>query len=215
MDLERFRTLVALPLASLFLILLVCDLAIQRPPSMGIRIPMMRVRPAPLTNCEFNGFTVYLRSDGQVAGGDRDDVVSMGTMLSRIKEATDDIQDDTIFVIADPDVSYGQFAELIANIRNAAPPDHIAVVTREGQITMFDHLSGKPAEVVADRCRFEWPAVKGQPTWQSRDPIEQANASGLACTHGNLRMRRSFPCRGPAVCISVTIWRLEPPFLRN
>jgi hypothetical protein len=29
----------------------------------------------------------------------------MGTMLSRIKEATDDIQDDTIFVIADPDVS--------------------------------------------------------------------------------------------------------------
>ncbi|MGB8029728.1 MAG: hypothetical protein WCF30_08675 [Terracidiphilus sp.] len=95
----------------------------------------------------------------------------MGTMLSRIKEARDDIQDDTIFVIADPDVSYGQFAELIANIRNAAPPDHIAVVTPEGQITMFYYPSRKPAEVLADRCRFEWPAVKGQPTWPSRDPI--------------------------------------------
>ena len=132
---------------------------------------MMRVRPALLTNCEFNGFTVYLRSDGKIAGGDREDVISTQTMLSRIKEARDNIQDDTIFVIADPDVSYGQFAELIADIHNAAPPDHIGVVTREGQMTMFDYPSGKPAEALADRCRFEWPSVKGQRKWPNPEPI--------------------------------------------
>jgi hypothetical protein len=176
MGLERFRTLFALPLASLFLILLVCFFATQRPPSMGIRIATMRLRPAPLTNCEFNGFTVYLRSDGtiaggDIAGGDREDVVSRGTILSRIKEARDSIQDDTIFVIADPDVSFGQFAELIADIHNVAPPDHIGVVTPQGQITLFDHPSGKPVEVLADRCRFEWPAVKGQSKWLNAEPI--------------------------------------------
>jgi biopolymer transport protein ExbD len=158
MGLERLRTLLALPLASLFLILLVCVFAMQRPSSSGIRISTMRPRPAPLTNCEFNGFTVYLRSDGTIAGGDREDVVSRATILSRIKEARDNIQDDTIFVIADPDVSYGQFAELITDIHNVAPPDHIGVVTSEGQVMMFHSM-------LADRCRFEWPAVKGQSKW--------------------------------------------------
>jgi hypothetical protein len=131
----------------------------------------MRTRAAPLANCEFNGFTVYLRSDGKVAGGDREDVVSMATMLSRVKEARDNIQDETIFVITDPDVFYGDFAELIAGIHNVAPPDHIAVVTREGQITMFDHSSGQPVKVLADRCRFEWPALKGQHKWPNPEPI--------------------------------------------
>jgi hypothetical protein len=86
----------------------------------------------------------------------------METMLSRIKEAGDNIQDDTIFVITDPDVSYGQFAELIGDIQRVAPPDHIGVVTREAQITRFNPVSGKPVGVLADRCQFEWPAVKGQ-----------------------------------------------------
>jgi|SRR4051812_2507968 len=171
MGLERFRTLLALPLASLFLILLVCVFAIQRSPSAGIRVPMMRVRQAPLTNCAFNGFTVYLRSDGKIAGGDREDVVPREIMLSRVKEARDNIQDDTIFVITDPDVSYEQFAELIADIHNVAPPDHIAIVTHEGQITMFYEPTGKPAKVLADRCRFEWPSVKGQSGWPNPDPI--------------------------------------------
>jgi biopolymer transport protein ExbD len=171
MGLERFRTLLVLPLASLFLVLLVCVFAIQRPRSAGIRVPMMRVRPAPLTNCAFNGFTVYLRSDGKIAGGKRQDVVPRETILSRIKEAGDNIQDDTIFVITDPDVSYGEFAELIADIRNVAPPDHIAVVTQAGQTTMFYYPTGKPAEVLADRCRFEWPSVKGQRKWSIPAPI--------------------------------------------
>ncbi len=164
MGLERFRTLWALPLASLLLIFLVCVLATQRPTSTGIRIATMRLRSAPLTNCEFNGFTAYLRSDGTFGGGDREDVVSRATILSRIKEARDNIQDNTIFVIADQDVLYGQFAELIADIHNAAPPDHVGVVTREGQVTMFH-------SVLADRCRFEWPAVKGQPNWPNPQPI--------------------------------------------
>jgi len=170
MGLERFRTLLALPFASLFLILLACMFVVQRPASMGIRISIMRLRPVPLSNCEFNGFTVHLRSDGIVVGSGLEGPVPEETVLSRIKEARDNIQDETIFVIADPDVPYSKFAQLIADIHNAAPPDHIGVVTREGQITEHQYSSGKALEMLADRCRFEWPAVKGQPKWPKPQP---------------------------------------------
>ncbi|MGA2167354.1 MAG: hypothetical protein ABSG62_04030 [Terracidiphilus sp.] len=171
MDLNRLRTLLAAPMACIFLILILCVFAVERPVSTGILIPMMRIRTEPLSNCEFNGFTVYLRSDGKLAGGSPEDEVSRDVLLSRIREARDNIQDDTIFVIADPDVPYGEFAALIADIHNAAPPDHIAVVTREAQVELPPYASRVPLGPWADRCRFEWPAVASQPKWPAREPV--------------------------------------------
>lgn len=172
MDLNRLRMMLAAPLAGLFVVLVLCVLAVRRPePAVGIWIPMMKLRSTPLSNCEFNGFTVYLRSGGKFGGGDRDAVVQKEVLLSRIREARDDIQDDTIFIITDPDVPYGQFVELIADVRAVAPPDHIAVVTNEAQVEMVDSLARRPIAVAADRCRFEWPAMKGQPKWPDRKPI--------------------------------------------
>jgi biopolymer transport protein ExbD len=164
MDPDSLRKLVAAPMVSLFAILILCVFVVQKPPSSGVLVPMMRNRAEPLTNCEFNGFAVYLRSDGMLGGGDREDQVSWGEMLSRVRDARDNIQDDTIFVIADPEVSYGQLARLVVDIHNTAPPDHIAVVTPAGQVEGFVGPSGK-REVWADRCRFEWPALPGQPKW--------------------------------------------------
>jgi hypothetical protein len=163
----KLGELLAAPIVCLFLIPILCELAIQRPVSWGIAIPMMRVRAEPLTNCEFNGFTIYLRSDGKIGGGERDSEVSEPVILSRIVEARDDIQGDTIFVITDPEVPYGQFVDFIAKIHEVAPADHIAVVTRAGQFEAFVGPSGT-REVWADRCRFEWPAVSGQPKWAPR-----------------------------------------------
>jgi biopolymer transport protein ExbD len=162
MNLDGLRSLLAVPLACLFLILMLCVFAVQSQVSSGIRIPMMRMRAEPLSNCEFNGFTVYLRSDGQIGGGDQDSRVSQSEMLSRIAQAKDNIQDDTIFVITDPEVPFERFAGLLANIQNVAPADHIAVVTREGQVEGIPNSFGL-REKWADRCRFEWPAVAGQP----------------------------------------------------
>ena len=174
MNLNRLRELVAAPMACLSLILIFCILAIERPVSTGILIPMMRKRAEPLSFCEFNGFTVYLRSDGKIAGGSQDDVISRDVMLSRIREAKDNIQDDTIFVIADPDVSYGDVIKLISDIHSAVPPDHIALVTRAGQVEGISMSGEAPSDMYADRCQFVWPAVKGQPRWSSdKEPIEE------------------------------------------
>jgi biopolymer transport protein ExbD len=167
MDLDRLRKLLAAPMASLFAILILCVFVVQRPIPTGIHIPMMRARAQPLSNCEFNGFTVYLRADGKIGGGDRDAEVSQATILSRIVEARDDIQDDTVFVITAPDASYGQFVDLIAKIHNAAPADHIAVVTPAGQVDATLVPSGAH-KIWADRCRFEWPALPDQSKWPAR-----------------------------------------------
>jgi biopolymer transport protein ExbD len=167
MDLGKLTTFLAAPIVCLFGILIVCDLVVQRPVSWGVAIPMMRVRAEPLNNCEFNGFTIYLRSDGKIGGGERDSEVIESVVLSRVAEARDDIQDETIFVIADPEVQYGQFVDFIAKIREVAPADHIAAVTRAGQVQAFTAPSGR-REVWADRCRFEWPALPGQPKWSPR-----------------------------------------------
>jgi hypothetical protein len=171
MNINRLREFVAAPMACLFLILVLCVLAVEKPVSTGILIPMMHTRANPLSFCEFNGFTVYLRSDGTLAGGSRDEEVSRGVMLSGIKEAGDNIQDDTIFIIADPGVSYGDLAALVADVRQTAPSDHIAVVTRAGQLRGWTVPAGVPVGPWADRCRFEWRAVTGQPKRRVEEPI--------------------------------------------
>ena len=67
MGLERFRTLLALPLASLFLILLVCASAIQQPPSMGVRMPLLRLRPPRQDiSCDGRWVFVELLDDGKI-----------------------------------------------------------------------------------------------------------------------------------------------------
>ncbi len=167
MDIKNMGMLIAAPMACIFLILTLCAVVVESPHSTGIAVPMMRSRAAPLSNCELNGFTVYLRSDGKIGGGDREQTVSRKVLLSRVQDARDEIQDDTIFVIADPDVAYGQFVDLIADIHNAAPADHIAAVTRAGQVDATLIPSGAH-EIWADRCRFEWPALQGQPKWPPR-----------------------------------------------
>jgi len=169
MNLNTLRTMLAAPMAALFAILILCVVVMERPASTGIRIPMMRTRAKPLNNCSFSGFTVYLRSDGKIGGGDRDDVISRNVVLSRIREAENNIRDDSIFVIADPDVSYGEFASLITDIHSIAPADNIAVVPREAQFQPRD-IHGVPwGPVWADRCVYEWPALAGQPKWPAAD----------------------------------------------
>jgi biopolymer transport protein ExbD len=168
MNLDKLRSFLAVPFACLFVILMLCVFAVQSPVPSGIRIPMMQMRVEPLSNCEFNGFTVYLRSDGQIGGGDPDSRVSQSEILSRIAEARDNIQDDTIFVITEPSVPYERFVDLLAKIHNVAPADHIAVVTKNGQVEGVPLDSGL-REKLADRCRFEWPAVIGQPKWPVDD----------------------------------------------
>jgi len=48
MDINRLLELVAAPIACLFLILIFCVFAVQRPVSTGILIPMMHTRAEPL-----------------------------------------------------------------------------------------------------------------------------------------------------------------------
>jgi biopolymer transport protein ExbD len=172
MSLDWFQSLLAAPLVCILLIPTLCVFAMQKTVPTGIRIPMMRTRPEPLSNSCSSPFTVYLRANGRLSIGSRTTELSRGALLSQIEEARDSIQDGTIFVIAAPDVPYSEFAALIADMHNAAPPDRIAVVTRAAQIPPPQYPSTLPfRELSVDSCRFEWPAVAGQPKWPTNEPI--------------------------------------------
>jgi biopolymer transport protein ExbD len=164
MRLDRWWTVLYAAMAGVFLILGACAFAIEMPIPTGIWIPMMRMRTEPLSNCEFNGFTIYLHSDGSLTVVEGE-YKERAALLSGIREARDSIRDDTTFVIADRDVSYGDLVSLVADIHAAAPADHLAVVTRVAQV---EGLGFRTRHVWADRCKFEWPAVRGQPRWEAR-----------------------------------------------
>jgi biopolymer transport protein ExbD len=145
-------------LACVFLVLILCVFAPQPQPSTGILIPMMHARSEPLSNCSFAGFTIYLRSDGTLGGGSRDQSVSWEEMLSRVRDAQDNIRDNTFFVIGDQDVPYGYVFKLTTDIRAIAPTAQIALVTSAGQVSGINGRGPYP-----DRCQYVWPAVTGQP----------------------------------------------------
>jgi biopolymer transport protein ExbD len=170
MNTNRLLELVGAPLACLFLILVICLFAIQSPMPTGIMIPTMHTRGEPLSNCEFNGFTMYLYPDGRLAGGSPDDLVSRDVMLSRVAGAQDNIQDDTFYLIADPHVPYGEVVDLVADIHRTAPADRIALVTPAGQVEGINGNGAKLGPYV-DRCRYVWPAVAGQPKPHAPQPI--------------------------------------------
>jgi len=128
----------------------------------------MRTRQFPLTNCEFNGFTVYLKSNGTLSGGSIDQPVSPQELASRITDAQDNIQDSTIYMIVDRDVTFGQVMSLLSLVHQAATPDHLALVPSQAQIQFRRSPSGPIEGIFADRCRFEWPATSNQPKWKER-----------------------------------------------
>jgi len=166
MNMGSLRTYLAAPFASLFGILAVCACVVHWPVPVGVSIPMMRLRHEPLTNCEFNGFTYYIRGDGSLTSGWRDGPASRNELLSRVHEARDNVQDDTFYVIADPDSRFGDVAPLLAEIQQNAAPNHVALVTRMGQVEGIS-LDEEESQhrFMADRCRFEWPALPRQRGW--------------------------------------------------
>jgi biopolymer transport protein ExbD len=157
MNPNRWLEIAAVPLASLFLILILVVFGIQRPPSTGILIPMMKVRPEPLSNCSFAAFTIYLRSDGTLGGGSRDQTVSWHEATSRLRQAAAEvgIRDNTVYLIADGETHYKYVFKLVSDIHATAPTVHIALVTSSGQVSGIDGHGPYP-----NRCQFVWSSVK-------------------------------------------------------
>jgi hypothetical protein len=86
MDLNRLRALLAAPMAALFLILLLSTFAVQRPASVGMYLPLPKVRTVPFKDCDFvsdRSIVAQLHKDGSTwINETRESPEKFGSMLT-------------------------------------------------------------------------------------------------------------------------------------
>jgi biopolymer transport protein ExbD len=159
MDLNRLRALLAAPLAALFLILVLCIFGVQKPPSVGIRIPMVRFPDQPRNDCSDPNRIVFLRlaQDGTVWLNAT--AIPTDRLTTTIATVMENRSDRILYVVADPQVSYGQFVGFLDSIAKTKMVLHVALLTDQFRTVL---------EVNRSRayCELEWPENEFQPALQ-------------------------------------------------
>jgi len=150
MDLNHLRALFAAPLAALFLILALCTFALQRPSSVGMYLPITRVRTIADYDCPGVDRTiiVLLRKDGSYWINETQ--VPANELRPRLAEIYENREEKILPLFADPEVSYGQFADFYSKVESSTSNLHIILRTRQLQA----QLGLCPA---FGSCGIDWP----------------------------------------------------------
>ena len=129
MDFNRLRALIAAPVASLFLILTLCTFAVQRPRSVGIRIPMIRLHRNPLESTDCGGRAEFIRltKDGRTWINEIE--VPANRIATAVSVLMENRAERVVYVVVDSDLSYGQFAEFLGKIKDATTDLHVVVIS--------------------------------------------------------------------------------------
>ena len=137
--------------ASLFLVLSLCALLVRTPKPTGLQIPMLRVRnpqPEKWLDCgETRIIVVTLNSTGELKINQ--DAIGWNELSPRIGSIMKFRAEHSIYVRADPEVSYQQFAALTDRIAGSASNMQIGLLTNQLLSIERYHLEGP--------CSMEWP----------------------------------------------------------
>jgi biopolymer transport protein ExbD len=133
MDLNRLRVLVAAPLASLFLVLVLCTFEVQKPVSVGMRIPLTRVQMISDYHCPGVDRTivVLLHKDGSYWINETQ--VPAHELRTRLAEIYEDREEKILPLFADPDASFSEFADFYNKVASSTSNLHIILRTRQLQ----------------------------------------------------------------------------------
>src|SRR5665213_140549 len=160
MNLAQVRESFAAPVAGLLLVLLVWFLAAGRPkPSVGLRIPVVKFKQHSIGYVCEDDLPIVLRltADGQMWINQTKVVPDrLSERVSKIVHSRDEF---AVYVLADPSVPYGQFAEFLERLYSSTPDLHVILVTEK----LRERLQGptvvrvpsKPQEYVPP-CDQEW-----------------------------------------------------------
>jgi biopolymer transport protein ExbD len=131
MDPFRLRLLIAPAMASLFLMLSLCAFMVQRPESVGFRIPMVRLHHDPLRPYDCDGRAEFLRltMDGKTWINETE--IPADQLRLRVATLMEDRAERVVYVVVDSELSYGQFAEFLGSIEGATTDLHVVVVSGE------------------------------------------------------------------------------------
>ena len=166
MDLDRLRSLLAAPMAGLFLILALCTFVLLRPASRGIQIPLLKVRAHPYKDCDFlsdRNIVVQLHNDGSTWINETR--VSAGELRPRLAEIYENRMEKVIIILPEPEVSFGDFANMYNKVASSTSDLHIILRTRQLDKELLQCPEGSS-------CGLEWPDHKYVPcVWTNITPV--------------------------------------------
>jgi biopolymer transport protein ExbD len=150
MDINRLRALVAAPLASLFLILVLCTFGTNRPAPVGIHIPITRVQTISEDKC-FDDRDVFVRilKNGSIwINETRLNPNELGPEIAEIMRNRNEQR--VVYILPGPDISYGDFANVYNKVASSTKELHVGLITRQ----LKSQLEKCPLESI---CGLDWP----------------------------------------------------------
>jgi biopolymer transport protein ExbD len=154
---DSLRSFVAVPLAAVFLILVLCLFAMQKPPAMGLRVPVPHVRTFPFADC-YDDRDVWVRIAKN--GGIRinETSVSRNELKLRISEIYENRKEpNAIFMLVDPEVPYGDFVDVYNEVSSANRSLHVGLMTDGLKELLYSCPAGAS-------CGLDWPDHKYIPS---------------------------------------------------
>src|SRR5271169_6761579 len=131
MDVNRLFSLLAVPLAGIFLILILCTFAMRKPVSTGIRIPVIRLHHDPNEPTDCGGRSEFIRLTRDGRTWINEDEIPRDQLVPKIAELMESRVERAVYVVVDSEMSYGQFAEFLGQVAGAATDLHVVVVSGE------------------------------------------------------------------------------------
>jgi biopolymer transport protein ExbD len=158
MDLSRLRAFLAMPIATLLAVLVLCVLVVRRPqPEVGLRVPLVKLKHHAFGYaCEDDiPHVVRLTADGRMwfvkteVAADK-----LGPLIAEVNQGR---QEHVVYVMADPAVTFGQFASFLGEINSSLPGLHVLLLTGQLRNYLDPPAIGHSGERVEDApCDLEW-----------------------------------------------------------
>jgi len=150
---DSLRSFLAVPLAAVFLILFLPLFVTGKQPSMGLRVPVAHVRTFPFAECnDDRSVWVLLAKNGGIRINETP--VSRRELKLRISEIYENREEpNAIFMLVDPEVSYGDFVDVYNEVSSANRSLHVGLVT-DGLMALLN------ACPTGEACGLDWPDHK-------------------------------------------------------
>jgi biopolymer transport protein ExbD len=173
MHLDPLRSLVAPAFASLFLILFVCAFVVQRPASVGIEVPVLRVRAIPIKDCAdvLSDRDVVIRIQNDGSTWINETKLNPNVLRETLAKIYEYRQEKFVYMLVDREVPYSQFARIWGQAASSTPGLHIGLLTRQftNQMKECSLESGCtevwPKEPFNNYCKYVPPLL---PAFQGR-----------------------------------------------
>ena len=137
-------------MASLFLVLSLCAFVVQKPESVGIIMPVPKVRTIPEDHCPVLDRTIFVQLHKDGSYWINETQMPANELRTRLAEIYENRAEKFIYMVSDPDVSYGEFANFYSRVAFSDSDLRIVLLTRQIQAQVEQCSLGSC-------CAIEWP----------------------------------------------------------